>query len=568
MSSFSQLRKIKIGDLLVRSGILTEEQLQSALKVQMEQGGKIGDILIQLKLVSEAGLIKALSEQLNIPIVDLKHYQIKLDIIQKLPERIARRYKVILLDIIEGDYLVGMVDPTDLISFDELTRILGGNIRPALVLESDLFRFFDLVYRKTQEIASFAEALKEELVKSDKYQEEEEVISAEAAPVAKLLDSIFEDAVQMNASDIHIEPDEKLLRIRQRIDGVLDEHIVQGREIISALTLRIKLISNMDISEKRLPQEGRFDKIVKGHNIDVRVASMPVHYGESVVLRLLDQSKGILKLDQIGMSDTMLTRMKRLIYRPNGMVLVTGPTGSGKTTTLYAALHELNTPDRKIITIEDPVEYVLPRINQVQINSAIDLTFANVLRTAVRHDPDIIMVGEIRDEETVLISMRAAMTGHLVFSTLHTNDAISSAVRLIDLGARGFLIAGALRGILAQRLVRKICDACVVPYIPTEQEQAWVTSFQGASATIFSFKQGAGCSRCNNTGFKGRTGIYEYLEITPELADTLRVNDINAFMRIAKEQPDFKTIAQSAFEFAANGTTTLSEMFRISGEYI
>lgn len=567
MSSFSQLRKFKLGDLLVKSGAITENQLDTALKTQIEQGGKIGDILVQLQFVTEEQIIKALTEQLNISFVDLKHYQIKLDIIQKLPERIARRYRAILLDIVEGDYLVGMVDPTDLVAYDALTRILAGNIRVAIVIESDLLRFFDLVYRKTEQIATFAEALKQEL-KTETEVEKVEISSAEAAPVVKLLDSIFEDAVQIGASDIHIEPDEHLLRIRQRVDGILDEHIVQGREIINALTLRIKLISNMDISERRLPQEGRFVKIVKGRHIDVRVACMPVLYGEAVVLRLLDQSRGILRLEQIGMSESMLKSFRRLIYKPNGMILVTGPTGSGKTTTLYGALNELNMPDRKIITIEDPVEYVLPRINQVQVNVGIHLTFASILRIVVRHDPDIIMVGEIRDEETVLIALRAAMTGHLVFSTLHTNDAISSAVRLIDMGAQGFLLAGALRGILAQRLVRKICDACIVPYTPTESEQTWINNFQEGASSSFSFKIGTGCSRCNNSGFRGRTGVYEYLEITPELADALRVNDINTFMRLARAQPEFKTITLSTFEYATQGLTSLSELFRVSGEYL
>lgn len=563
----SPFRKVRLGDLLVKSGLLTEEKLKSALKIQMEQGGKLGDVLIRLKYVSEAEIIKALTEQLKIPFIDLKKYQIKTDVIHKLPERIARRYQAIVLDTVKGEYTVGMVDPTDLVAYDEIAQILNGNVKTAIVKEQDLLHLFDMVYRKTEEIASFAQALKEEIGKAEE-SDELETISAEGAPVVKLLNSIFEDAVQIGASDIHIEPDENSFRIRQRVDGVLHEHVVQGKEIIAALILRIKLVSNMDISERRLPQEGRFAKTVKGHYIDVRVASMPVTHGEAIVLRLLDQSKGILKLEQIGMSDHLVEKIRHLIYKPHGMILVTGPTGSGKTTTLYAALSELNTAEKKIITIEDPVEYMLPRINQVQVNQAIDLTFASVLRIVVRHDPDIIMVGEIRDEETVLIALRAAMTGHLVFSTLHTNDAASSAVRLIDMGARGFLIASALRGILAQRLIRKICESCAVPYLPTEAEQAWIAKFQGNVPSAFSFKQGTGCSRCNKTGYRGRTGVYEYLEITPELSDALRTNDINGFLKLASEQPDFKTIEKSAFDFAVQGVTTLTEVFRITGVYV
>lgn len=569
MLSQSVLRKIKLGDMLVNEGYITADQLKKALDVQREQQkGKLGDVLMELGFVTEDLLMKALSQQLNLSVIDLKHYPIKPEIIQRLPERIARRYRVALLDMIDDSYVVGMADPTDLVAYDELTRVLNKPFQISIVAEADLLRIFDLIYRKTEEISSFAEALKEELVHEEEKYEEVEQISAEAAPVVKLLDSIFEDAVQTGASDIHIEPDEKQLRIRQRIDGVLQEHIIPGKEIIAALVLRIKLIANMNISEKRLPQDGRFNIVVKGHNIDVRVAVIPVHYGEAVVLRLLDQVKGILKLEQLGMEPTMMDKVRHLIHKPNGMILVTGPTGSGKTTTLYAILAELNDPHKKIITIEDPVEYVLPRINQVQVNPMIDLTFASVLRSAVRHDPDIIMVGEMRDEETVHIGLRAAMTGHLVFSTVHTNDAISSTVRLIDMGAEGFLVAGALLGVLAQRLIRKICDACIEPYTPNEHEQAWIDGFLGTTGQAFSFKHGAGCSRCGNSGYRGRTGIYEYLEIDLPLADALRANDTAAFMRIAKVQPGFKSLAHCAFDYAVEGTTTLAEVFRISGGFI
>ncbi len=562
--AFAGLRKIRLGDVLINAGRITAEQLKEALDMQTESGGKLGDILIQHNFVSEANLIQALSQQLNISFIDLKKYQIKADIIQKLPERIARRHRIILLDIVEGNYLVGMADPTDLMAYDELSRILSGTLVVSIVSENDLLRVFDLVYRRTEDITSFAAALKEE-IKAEEVPEIE-VISAEAAPVSRLLDSIFEDAVQVGASDIHIEPGENQLRIRQRIDGVLHEHIIPGKEIMSALVLRIKLIGNMNISEKRIPQDGRFAIVVKGKQIDVRVAIMPVHFGEAAVLRLLDQTKGLLKLDQLGMKENILLKVRTLIHKPNGMILVTGPTGGGKTTTLYAILNELNTEETKIITIEDPVEYVLPRINQVQVNTIVDLTFANVLRASVRHDPDIIMVGEMRDEETVRIGLRAAMTGHLVFSTLHTNDAISSTVRLMDMGAEGFLVAGALRGVLAQRLVRRICEICRTEYTPTVADKAWMEGVFGAKQSSFAFKQGAGCSRCNKSGYRGRIGIYEFLEITPELADALRVSDGNLFTHTAKLQPGFKSLAQSAFELASQGITTLSEVFKITGE--
>lgn len=567
------IKKVRLGDLLYNAGYLSDIQLQNALKVQKEEGGKLGDILIRLGYIDEMKLVKALSDQLNVPFIDLKNYPLKPEIILKLPERIARRYRVILIDIENDHSLVGMADPTDLVAYDELRRILGGNLKVAVVTENALFRVFDLVYRRTEDIASFAEELKEELGKTQTDLEEAEeatteIISAEAAPVARLLDSIFEDAVQMGASDIHIEPDEKLLRIRQRVDGVLQEHVVHGKEIVAALVLRIKLIANLNISEKRLPQDGRFPMIVKGHAIDVRVSTMPVHYGESVVMRLLDQTSGLLSMDQLGMPPKILERVNYLIHKPNGMILVTGPTGSGKTTTLYAALNELNSPEEKIITIEDPVEYTLPRINQVQVNPTIGLTFATFLRSAIRQDPDIIMVGEMRDEETVSIGLRSAMTGHLVLSTLHTNDSISSAMRLLDLGAEGYLVASALQGILAQRLVRRVCEVCAAPYDPSAREKTWIKGFLGNPVTepSFSFRKGKGCSRCNHTGYRGRIGVYELLEIDEALGDALRANDPSVFTHKAHEQPTFQPLLKTAFDYASQGITTLAEVFRVSGE--
>lgn len=559
------LKKVRLGDLLVSSGSITEEQLQEALKIQQEKGGKLGDILIQHQFLTETNLAQAIAKQLNLPFIDLKHYPMKPEIIRKLSERISRRFRVVLIDEIEGEYLVGMSDPTDLLAYDELQQVLGRKLRIAVVEESDVLRTIDLIYRRTEEITSFARELKEELGK-DLPVLEGELISAEAAPVAKLLDSIFEDAIQIGASDIHIEPDEKFLRIRQRIDGVLHEHIVQGTEVVSALVLRIKLIANLNISEKRLPQDGRFQMKLKNRTIDVRVSTMPVYYGESVVMRLLDKSTGILRMDQLGMPEEILARTRALIHKPFGMILVTGPTGSGKTTTLYAALSELNTPEDMIITIEDPVEYTLPRINQVQVNPAVGLTFASVLRSSLRQDPDIVMVGEMRDEETVQIGLRAAMTGHLVLSTLHTNDSISSVIRLLDMKAQGYLVAGSLRGILAQRLVRRICDVCIEPHTPTVQEISWLTSLLGTDKFDYNFKQGRGCSRCNQTGYRGRIGVYEILEMDEVLADALRNDDTGAFMHHATKQPLYKPLTKTALDYAITGITTLQEVFRVAGE--
>ena len=357
-----------------------------------------------------------------------------------------------------------------------------------------------------------------------------------------------------------------MLRIRQRVDGVLQESIIPGRQIIDALVLRIKLIAKLNISEKRVPQDGRFHISVKNREIDVRVSTMPVQFGESVVMRLLDQSQGILSLTKIGMPPSILAKIQFYIKRPHGLILLTGPTGSGKSTTLYAILNELNDKTKKIITIEDPVEYTLPRVNQVQINTSIDLTFARVLRSALRQDPEIVMIGEMRDEETARIGLRAALTGHLVLSTLHTNDSISSAMRLLDMGAEGYLVAAALRLVVAQRLIRTLCDSCAVTALPSMDELELLRLLIGNIEPSWQFKKGKGCSRCNGLGYSGRVGVHELLEIDYPLADALRSGDSNKFASLAAQQKDFKPLVKSAFAYAIDGRTTLEEVFRLAGE--
>lgn len=380
--------------------------------------------------------------------------------------------------------------------------------------------------------------------------------------VAKLLHSIFEDAVMAKASDIHIEPEERQLRIRQRVDGQLQETVIPERNIAAALVLRLKLMSGLDISEKRLPQDGRAQIKVKGRAIDVRVSTMPVQAGESVVMRLLDQSQGILTLDQTGMPPAIVKRFRKLLERPHGMILVTGPTGSGKTTTLYGSLTELNRPQSKIITVEDPVEYRLPRINQVQVNHKIDLSFSQVLRTTLRQDPDIIMVGEMRDKETVEIGLRGALTGHLVLSTLHTNDSISSAIRLIDMGAPGYLVASSLRAIIAQRLVRRICENCCVDEELSDEARFWLKTLN-EDISQATFKKGAGCQKCNHSGYRGRVGVFELLEMTEAMMNALKNNDTSGFSVAAHASPDYKPLAHSALLYAMQGITSIDEVLKL-----
>ena len=353
-----------------------------------------------------------------------------------------------------------------------------------------------------------------------------------------------------------------MLRIRHRVDGMLQENIINQKNIANALVLRLKLMAGLDISERRLPQDGRAQIHIKNKRIDVRLSTMPTHDGEAVVMRLLDQSAGILSLARSGMPPLIFHRYKNMLSRPNGLILVTGPTGSGKTTTLYGSLSELNTPERKIITVEDPVEYSLPRINQVQVNNKINLDFARVLRTALRQDPDIIMVGEMRDQETAEIGMRGALTGHLVLSTLHTNDSISSAIRLIDMGTPGYLVASALRGVIAQRLVRKICENCKVDTLPSDEHLTWLQHLD-PNAHHINFKKGDGCQKCNHTGYAGRVGVFELLQMTEPMMDMLKIDDTSGFALAAKQSPGYKPLANGALDFAKQGITTIEEVLKL-----
>ena len=557
-------KKIRIGDLLVQNGVITEPQLMEALGKQKQTGQKLGRTLVALGMVTENRFIQFLAEQLDIPAVELTHYEFNQKEVMKLSEAHARRFRAIVLKEHDDHFLIGMADPMDLFAFDELQRLLPKSLRQAIVPESQLLGTLDLMYRRTDEITNLASELDEEIAEDAFDIADLTATDDSEVPVVKMLQSIFEDAVQVKASDIHIEPDEKVLRIRQRIDGVLQEHVVKETRVASALVLRLKLMAELNISEKRLPQDGRFNINVSGRNIDVRISTMPIQNGESVVMRLLDQSGGTIGLDKAGLPDKILKKFRRMIHQPNGLILVTGPTGSGKTTTLYGGLMELNDPAKKIITVEDPVEYRLERINQVNINTKIGLDFATVLRATLRQDPDILLVGEIRDNETASIAIRAAMTGHLVLSTLHTNDAISSAMRLVDIGVEGFMAASALRGVLAQRLVRRICVHCKQPYTPSHNEQAWLDEELGAEAESLELSHGRGCTYCNNTGYNGRIGIFELLELDDAMSDALRVGDTASFTHAARNSEGFQTLAQSALEYAGKGMTTLEEVFRVT----
>ncbi|MCS4308884.1 MSHA biogenesis protein MshE [Rheinheimera pacifica] len=559
--------KMRLGDLLVDEGIISQDQLQQALARQQETGRKLGSTLTELKFLTEVQLLRFLAQQLNVPFLDIAQKQINPKAVQLLPEVQARRFRALVLEDNGDTVLLGMSDPADLAALDQIARLLAPKeVALAVVRESQLIEAFDTLYRRTKDIESFATQLKAEHGTDTNL--ELNVLDEQADAdntIAKLLQSVFEDAVQVKASDIHIEPDEKVLRIRQRVDGVLQENILNEVSIASALVLRLKLMANLDISEKRMPQDGRFQINVKKHQIDVRISTMPVQYGESVVMRLLDQSAGLLQLEETGMPAPLLSKLRRIIKSPHGMILVTGPTGSGKTTTLYGLLSELNQAGSKIITVEDPVEYRLPRINQVQVNHKIGLSFSNVLRTTLRQDPDIIMVGEMRDQETAEMGLRGALTGHLVLSTLHTNDAVTSTLRLIDMGAAPYLVASALRAIVAQRLVRRLCDYCKQPYQPDELESSWLRHHKADTGA--SYWHAKGCQSCNHSGYKGRLGVFELLLITKPLADALRRNDTAGFAHLAHHSEGFVSLGTMALHYAQQGITSLDEVIRVS-EYL
>ncbi|MHB8347681.1 MAG: GspE/PulE family protein [Acidiferrobacterales bacterium] len=556
-------KKIRIGDLLIEHKIISQEQLNAALAEQKKSGRKLGRVLIESGYLTEDQLLDFLARQLNVPYIDLKRYHLKPEVVRLIPEAHARRFRVLALEDGRDSLLIGMADPTDIFAYDELARVLRRPLRLAVVREADLLKAIDLTYRRTDEISGLAQELDQEMSAYDV--DLGQLGPGEGltdAPVVKLLQTMFEDAVQVNASDIHIEPDERELRIRFRLDGVLRVQTTAERRIATALLSRLKLMAGLDISEKRLPQDGRFNVRVRDKSVDVRLSTLPVQYGESAVMRLLNQTSGVLDLAQVGMPDDMLARFRRMIHSPHGMVLVTGPTGSGKTTTLYGALRELNKPAFKVITVEDPIEYRLPGINQVQVNSRINLTFGRVLRSVLRQDPDIILVGEMRDQETAEIGLRAAMTGHLVLSTLHTNDAVSTPSRLLDMGAAPFLIAASLRGILAQRLVRRICESCSEPFAPEPGLRMVVEQELGRTADGLDFRRGRGCTYCNHTGYHGRIGIYELLEMDDNLVQALHRGDPLAFALAAKAQPGFLSLKRSAMDLAARGLTTLDQVMR------
>ncbi len=557
-------KRFRLGEVLVSRGLIDAEQLAKALEAQKASGRKLGRALTDLKFVSENQIAEVVAEQLGLRFEDLARVEIDRALAARLPEVHARRYRAIPLRETTGGVEVGMVDPADGVALDQLSRTLKAGVLPVVVAEGALLAAIERVYQRREEMAGFAREVAADIAGDDVVSLSglENKASADDAPVVKLINSIFEAAVKRHASDIHIEPQERALQIRYRVDGVMQLQSAPDARIAGAVVQRLKLMSSLDIAEKRLPQDGRF-RVKSGETtLDVRISTLPTQFGESVVMRLLVQDASRLSLDALQMPAPILKRLRAALAAPSGMVLVTGPTGSGKTSTLYAAMAELNSPDVKIITVEDPVEYRLPGLNQVQVNEKVDLTFARVLRACLRQDPDVILVGEMRDQETAEIGLRAALTGHLVLSTLHTNSAASTPMRLRDMGIPPYMVAMGVRLVLAQRLVRTICGQCKTVAELTAVEREWLGDDLPEGGPWRALR-GAGCPTCHQTGYAGRMAVYEMLEMTPALMHLANADDPAGFAEVAQREFADHTLRRAALRLVAEGRTTMAEAMRV-----
>ena len=541
---------------LINSGLVTKEQLARAQEHATLSGVPIERALVKDGIISEEDFANTIADELSIPFMDLKDYLIDSDTIKLIPEKLAHDKNIIPLFKIGNALTIAMVDPQDIMVIDEVRLKTGLDVEPVLATESSIRGAIEQFYGVTGSMEDVLESIdKQKLIKlpdnvSAKVLED----LAQEAPIVKFVNLLIMEAVKSRASDIHIEPEEDTLRIRFRIDGFLHEISSPPKHMQSAIISRVKVLSKMDIAEKRKPQDGQLQIKIENRNIDVRVATFPTVYGENVVLRILDKANVILELSQLGFAKDTLAVFQELIKRPNGIFLVTGPTGSGKTTTLYAAIQTINTEEKNIITLEDPVEYHLPRIRQSQINTKAGVTFASGLRSILRQDPDVIMVGEIRDLETADIAVQAALTGHLVFSTLHTNDAAGTISRLLDMGVEPFLVSSSVIGILAQRLVRTVCPKCKTPYKQTEE---------GKEYTYYHSK---GCSYCKNTGFHGRLGLFELMVIDDKIRKLIALKASSDEIRKAAVASGMKTLRDDGVIRARAGITTLEEVIRVSIE--
>lgn len=550
---------------MVQTGIITPEQLAEALDEQKHSGERLGNVLVKKGYLTEQRLIEVLEFQLGIPHVVLAKRQISADTIALVPEALARKYRIFPVERIGDRLILGMVDPTDVFAIDELRLSLKMEIQPVIVTEEDLNRAFNQYFGMTTSVQEVFKDLDVQIEEesSDEPQADLEAL-VEEAPIVRLVNLIITQAVKERASDIHMEPTERDLIIRYRIDGKLKQMMTSPKNTQAAIISRVKIISGMNIAERRLPQDGRIQMRVEGIPIDLRVSCLPTIFGEKIVMRILFKDNVLMKMEKLGFLPETLKRFRTIYNQPHGIILVTGPTGSGKSTTLSAVLNELNSPEENIMTVEDPVEYQIPGVNQVQVNVKAGLTFASALRAFLRQDPDIIMVGEIRDKETAQIATQAALTGHLVLSTLHTNDAPSTVTRLIDMGIEPFMVASTLIGVLAQRLIRGVCPECKTSYLLDKDHMYYeviAKSLPEYRPEQLVFWKGAGCRQCNGTGYAKRLAIHEVLLINSELKRLIVKNVPADVLKEAAVRNGMDTLFVDGLRKALEGKTTLEEVF-------
>jgi type IV pilus assembly protein PilB len=552
----------QLGDLLVAQGVIKPEQLSEALKVQKESGEPLGRVLVKIGLVTEGDLLKILAGQLGLDFVDLGEHQIDLGAVALVPERIAKKNTALPIGFDDGKLVVAVANPTDVFIFDDLRMMTGFEIKPVVSTKEQIL---DAITRYSKADSQVGQIGMDELsheIAGDEDEIQQGNVVVDEAPIVKLANLIINQAISDRASDIHIEPQEKDVRVRYRIDGVLHEVMTPPKRVQAGLISRVKIMSDLNIAETRVPQDGRIGLSVQGRAVDLRVATLPTVYGEKIVMRILEKESIMIDLKDMGFLPESLERFQGTFKKPYGAILITGPTGSGKTTSLYAALNVLNSVEKKIITVEDPVEYKLPGVVQVQINSRVGLTFAAALRSILRNDPDIVMIGEIRDRETALIAVESALTGHLVLATLHTNDAPQALTRLTEMGIEPFLSASAVDCVVAQRLARKLCPACKEGYEPDKEALA-AANFPAPEGEKLTFYKPVGCPKCKGSGYKGRTGIYEVMLVS-ETIEKLAVERASSD-EIARQAvvEGMSSLRDDGFEKVRLGITSLEEVLRV-----
>ena len=549
----------KLGELLIKANKITEEELEKILEYQKESGKRLGEILISMGYVTEMDVMEALSFQLGIPYVDLDLYKINQEVVKMIPENIVRKYQLIAIDKKNDIVMIAMVDPLDILALDDVQLHIKSELQPVMANREKILRTIDRYYSNAGVTKQVLDEISESFLTDTEEFDALEQAEIASAPIVRLLNSIIEQAAQSGASDIHIEPYAEEVRVRMRIDGDLKETMQLNKNMLSAIVTRVKIMGGMNIAEKRIPQDGRVETTINGREIDMRISTLPTIYGEKTVMRLLDKGNFAFTRESLGFSQRDLQVFDKIMSQPYGVILVTGPTGSGKTTTLYTVLTELNTIERNIITVEDPVEYKLHGINQVQVNAKAGLTFAAGLRSILRQDPDVVMVGEIRDGETAEIAVRASITGHLVLSTLHTNDSPSTIARLIDMGIEPYLVSSSVVGIISQRLVKKLCPQCKYPYEASVSEKKLLGV--DINEDVFLCRP-VGCSNCVG-GYKGRTAIHEVLPMDEDIRQLIDLGATTDEIRKKAIENGMTTLLGSASRLALNGTTSFEEVLRV-----